>query len=141
MRKIIHFVQIKAPPAEVYRALTTPEGLAGWWSRQVHVEPGVGGIVRFRFVEVFNPEMEVTRLEEDRRVEWRCVGGHESWQDDTFSFDLREGDGGTGVMFVQEYSRELPDEVYGNYNFNWGYYLGSLKQLCETGTGTPFEPS
>ncbi len=43
-------------------------------------------------------------------------------------------------MFAQDYARELSDEVYGTYNFNWGYYLNSLKQFCETGTGTPFAP-
>jgi hypothetical protein len=31
-------------------------------------------------------------------------------------------------------------EVYGTYNFNWGYYLNSLKQLCGKGDGTPFTP-
>jgi hypothetical protein len=30
--------------------------------------------------------------------------------------------------------------VYGTYNFNWGYYLNSLKRLCEEGVGTPFDP-
>jgi len=44
-------------------------------------------------------------------------------------------------MFVQEYAQELSDEVYGTYNFNWGYYLGSLKRLCEEGIGTPFAAS
>ncbi len=29
---------------------------------------------------------------------------------------------------------------YGNYNFNWGWYLASLKRLCETGQGNPFSP-
>ena len=28
----------------------------------------------------------------------------------------------------------------GTYNFNWGYYLQSLKLYCETGMGTPFVP-
>jgi len=41
-------------------------------------------------------------------------------------------------MFEQVSAQELSDQVYGTYNFNWGYYLGSLKRLCETGTGTPF---
>jgi len=140
MKKIIHFVHVKAPPQEVYRALTTRDGLAGWWSTNVRVEPGVGGIVDFRFIEVFNPDMEVTRLDENRRVEWKCVGGHDEWRDNTFSFELRDQDGETGLMFVQVYAQELSDEVYGTYNFNWGYYLGSLKKLCETGQGTPFQP-
>ena len=43
-------------------------------------------------------------------------------------------------MFSQDYARELSDEVYGIYNFNWGYYLNSLKLLCEKGSGVPFTP-
>src|SRR5262249_28032029 len=53
----------------------------------------------------------------------------------------KRAQGETGLTFVQVYAQELSDEVYGTYNFNWGYYLGSLKSLCETGTGTPFQAS
>ena len=35
---------------------------------------------------------------------------------------------------------ELTHKFCGGANFNWGYYLNSLKLLCETGTGTPFVP-
>ena len=55
------------------------------------------------------------------------------------SVSLREAAGERSVQFVQQYAQELDDNTYGTYNFNWGYYLGSLKQFCETGTGTPFE--
>ncbi len=80
-----------------------------------------------------------TELEPGRVVRWQCVGGHANWQDNTCLFLLRERDGETSLRFVQEYAQELDDDVYGTYNFNWGYYLHSLKLLCETGTGTPFE--
>ena len=40
----------------------------------------------------------------------------------------------------QQYAQELSDETYGTHNFNWGYYLNSLKLYGETGTGTPFFP-
>jgi uncharacterized protein YndB with AHSA1/START domain len=137
MKRIVHFVHIRAATEKVYRALTTEEGLAGWWSTAVRVRPG-GGVMSFRFTGDFNPDMEPTELEPNRRVEWRCVGGHDNWRDSTFSFDLRDAGGGAELLFVQTYERELSDEVYGAYNFNWGYYLGSLKRLCETGEGTPF---
>lgn len=121
MKKIIHFVRIHAAPATVYQALTTEKGLAGWWSTVVRVEGGVGGAIAFRFAGDFNPEMEVTRLEPGNRVEWRYVAGHDNWRDNTFLFDVGAVGGETGVMFVQEYAQELSDEVYGTYNFNWGY--------------------
>jgi hypothetical protein len=30
------------------------------------------------------------------------------------------------------------EESFGVYNFNWAYYLESLRKYCETGTGAPF---
>lgn len=141
MKKIIHFALIHSAPGEVYRALTTQNGLVGWWSTVAHVQDGVGGLVTFRFAGDFNPVMRVTLLEPGRCVEWKCIDGHDNWKDNTFSFQLQDVNAETGLMFVQEYAQELSDEVYGTYNFNWGYYLGSLKRFCEAGVGTPFEPS
>jgi hypothetical protein len=42
------------------------------------------------------------------------------------------------VRFWQRYATELDDDAYGVYNYNWGYYLESLRLLCETGTGKSF---
>ena len=39
------------------------------------------------------------------------------------------------MLFHHEYARELDDIAY---NFNWGYYLDSLRLYCESGTGKPF---
>ena len=50
----------------------------------------------------------------------------------------RPGHPRTQLTFTQDYARELSDEVYGIYNYNWGYYLESLKQYCETGRGKPY---
>jgi hypothetical protein len=42
------------------------------------------------------------------------------------------------LRFTQGYGVELDDDAYGIYNFNWGYYLESLRLLCGTGTGKPY---
>lgn len=141
MKTILHTVDVGAGPSTVYRNLTTESGLAGWWSTRVSAETEVGGRIRFTFIEVFNPVMEILALEPDRRVEWKCVDGHEAWTDNTFRFEIEErGAGRSIVFFRQEYAQELNDEEYGRYNFNWGYYLHSLKELCETGRGKPHRP-
>jgi hypothetical protein len=87
---------------------------------------------------VFKPDMKVTALEPDRVVRWRCVGGEENWRDNDFSFELIDEGELTRLMFRQDYARELDDVTYGEFNYNWGYYLTSLKTLCETGAGFPF---
>jgi uncharacterized protein YndB with AHSA1/START domain len=140
MKTILHAVVIHAPVSKVYEALTTEAGVTGWWTTRASLERGIGGIIRFTFHGDFNPHMKQVTLEPDNRVEWQCVAGHENWQDNTLTFSLTPQDGETSLVFRQQYKRELADDVYGTYNFNWGYYLGSLKALCETGTGTPFQP-
>jgi uncharacterized protein YndB with AHSA1/START domain len=139
MKSILHTVDVHATPQDVYRALTTEEGLAGWWTTRVRADVRVGGVVAFEFLEVFNPEMEVTALDEPRHVAWKCVDGHDAWADNTFAFTSEPRGDGAILFFRHDYARELDDEEYGRYNFNWGYYLHSLKLLCETGTGRPFE--
>ena len=139
MRTIIHTVHIRVQPERVYRALTTEAGVTGWWSTKATLQSGEGEVITFTFVGDFNPHMKQTRLMEAELVEWRCIAGHANWQDNTFTFALRHIDGETSLRFVQEYAQELDDDTYGTYNFNWGYYLGSLKRLCEEGAGGPFE--
>ena len=138
MKTILHTVHIHAAPDEVYRAMTSAEGLGGWWTTTVHVDPGPGGVIRFTFQGDFHPHMKQTVLQPNRLVRWACVAGHPNWQNNTFAFALTARNGETLLQFTQEYAQELSDETYGTYNFNWGYYLNSLKQLCETGIGTPF---
>lgn len=140
MKKIIHVLDIKKPRVDVFRALTTSEGLGSWWSKQVKAEAREGAVVDFTFLDEFNPDMEITALDAPGRLKWKCIGGHEPWQDNTFQFLLVEQDSGTRLTFAQDYATELDDVAYGIYNFNWGYYLESLRKYVETGKGTPFDP-
>jgi uncharacterized protein YndB with AHSA1/START domain len=139
VKTIHHVFDITAPRQKVYAALTTTEGLSGWWTTEVKAEAAVGAVVSFTFAGDFNPEMRVTALEPPALVRWECVGGHEPWAQNTFRFELAGKAGGTSVRFWQDYARELSDNAYGTYNFNWGYYLESLRQYCQTGVGKPFQ--
>ena len=47
-------VAIFAPASKVYAALTTPEGLKGWWTGTCEVRTGVGAKSAFRFSETYN---------------------------------------------------------------------------------------
>ena len=137
MKEIIHTVEIQAPPASVDEALTTEAGLSSWWTRGVSVE---GDRVSFTFEQGFNPVMRVEQREPGRLVAWAPESGAEPWMGSTIRFELGERDGKTGILFRHRYGQDLPDEVFGAFNFNWGYYLESLRQLCEEGAGKPFQP-
>lgn len=139
MKTILHTVDIRTvKPKKVFEAIATEAGLSGWWTTRVKADVRVGGIVDFRFGATFNPDMEITVLEESRRISWKCVGGHDPWLDNLFFFEIEARGEGSILFFRQEYSQELNDEEYGRYNFNWGFYLESLRQLIETGKGRPY---
>jgi len=142
VRTIHHVCDIDAPGGAVWSALTRPDRMAGWWSTRLETpEAAVGARVEWTFAGDFNPVMEITELDQARRLTWRCIAGHDPWQDGTFRFELVPlDDGRTRLRFWQDYAVELSDDAYGIYNFNWGYYLESLRLLCVTGGGKPFEP-
>jgi hypothetical protein len=101
--------------------------------------PAVGARVEFTFASDFNPVMEIVSIDPETRLVWKCVAGHEPWANGTFRFELESlGDGRIRLRFWQDYAIELSDDLYGTYNFNWGYYLESLRLLCTEGSGKPF---
>lgn len=137
MVDILHQMGVAgAAPKEVYDALTTLDGLAGWWTVDTAGETAPGGVIEFRF----GPggfDMRVDELDEGRLVRWTVVDGPEEWIGTTVRWELREEpDWGTVVMFWHEGWREPVDFMH-HCSTKWATYLLSLKQLVETGTGAP----
>ncbi len=133
---ILHKIGVKsASPDEVYDALTTLDGLAGWWTNDTTGDPGLGGVVTFRFTKGVI-DMEVRELDAGKRVRWAVVGGPDEWIGTTVTFELREEDDYTIVLFAHEGWRE-PVEFMNHCSTKWAIYLMSLKSLLETGTGAP----
>lgn len=138
MPSIRHLVHVKAAPEAVYQAITTPAGLAGWWTREATADDAVGGFATFRFGERYFDRMKITALEPGRRVEWECVEGDKEWIGTTFLFDLESDQGHTVLRFTHADWREETD-FFAHCNYHWGYYIRSLKLFAETGEGTPYD--
>jgi uncharacterized protein YndB with AHSA1/START domain len=61
MADILHRVGVKTPtPHQVYDALTTVDGLAGWWTDDTKGSSEVGGVLQFRFPPVGGFDIEVS---------------------------------------------------------------------------------
>ncbi len=137
MADIMHMLQIETPAERVYRAVTEQSDLASWWTTETVASPQVGSVLEFRFGDRYHNRMKIARLVPNRRVEWLCLEGDPQWVGTTFVFDLQESDGRTTLRFTHGDWREATD-FYASCNFQWAYYMMSLKSLCETGKGTPF---
>ena len=140
MADIRHRVGIIGAPAKVYQAVATKDGLAGWWTRDVRGDASVGGELLFYFG---GPEpaavMEVTSLEPERHVGWRCVRGPEDWVGTNFSFRLEPTPEETVLLFTNADWRE-PVEFMHHCSTKWGYHLLGLKAGLE-GARPPHSPT
>src|SRR5258705_299770 len=74
---------------DAYKALTTREGLSGWWTNDTQGEGKVGGVLQFRF-EAGGIDMKVLELHPDKSVLWQVVDGPEEWIGTKVSFELRQ---------------------------------------------------
>jgi uncharacterized protein YndB with AHSA1/START domain len=136
MVDILHQVGIQSSPDAVYTALTTPEGLAGWWTNDTTGEGDrVGETLQFRF-PVGGFDMKVLKLEPDQRVLWEVIDGPEEWIGTHVDWKLNQSDDYTLVRFKHEGWKE-PVEFMHHCSTKWAVFLLSLKSLIETGKGRP----
>ena len=137
---------LSAPPAAVYRALTTQEGARGWWTQSCDIASTIGGRSTFRFNRTYKV-MENETLVPDQEVRWHCVQAHidaptlqhkDEWVGTHIVFRLSPQDNGkTRLDF--EHVGLIPDiECFELCRDGWNHFLGSLQGLVDTGRGNPF---
>jgi len=136
MVDIVHRVGIRTGSvADVYAALTTVEGLSGWWAADTTGDPEVGGTLAFRFAPG-GIDMRVTDLVPGASVRWEVVGGPAEWIGTTVRWTLARSGEYVVVLFAHEGWAEPVEFMY-HCSTKWATFLLSLKQLVETGRGAP----
>ena len=135
MPDILHRVETKSSPNETYRALTTLEGLAGWWTTDTQGSGDVGGVIKFRF-GAGGFDMEVVELDPTEHVVWKVVDGPEEWIGTTVDWQLKREEDHTIVLF-RHLGWTEPVEFMHHCSTKWAMFLMSLKDLIETGKGAP----
>jgi len=127
---------ISSSPKDIDNALTTLKGLSGWWTTTTSgVGDKVGGVIEFRF-NAGGFDMKVLELEPGKRVLWQVVDGPEEWMGTKVSFDIRQENDWTIVLFKHQGWKE-PVEFMHHCSTKWAIFLLSLKSLLETGKGAP----
>jgi uncharacterized protein YndB with AHSA1/START domain len=138
MPSIKHYLVIKASLEKIYKSLTTKEGVSNWWTAETVVGDEVGEKNEFNFGSKYHNVMFIKDLKQNERVEWFCEIGDKEWIGTKIIFEIEEKPNGTALRFTHKEWEEETD-FFASCNYQWGHYLQSLKQYCETGKGTPFQ--
>jgi uncharacterized protein YndB with AHSA1/START domain len=139
---MLHAVEVEADPDAIYRAITTAEGLASFWTPQSEAKPTEGAVAMFQFTGApVALRMRIDGLEAGKRVAWSCLGDFPHWQGTTVTWELMPAVQGTGttLLFRHEgWGADYPEMEYAHVNFTWGQIVGRLKAFIESGKPQPF---
>lgn len=141
MVDITHRIGIKSTAAKVYKALSTIDGLAHWWTDEVEGDEGIEGKITFTFRSETGEikgrmVMEVLELNPDKDVKWCCKEGPAEWIGTVITFQLSRQDDQTIVLFGHRNWHEAV-EFTAHCSMKWAVFLLSLREYLETGKGKP----
>jgi len=139
--RIERTVEVAHPPAKVWAALTTAEGLGAWFGNEATIDLRPGGAARMRWNEEgFTAEMRVERVEEPRvfGFTWPIYGLPADDPRRTYvEFTLEPVGAGTRLRVVESGFAQLPEDVYRKaYDGNtegWAKELGELVAYLDAG--------
>ncbi|MGB5286996.1 MAG: SRPBCC domain-containing protein [Ignavibacteriaceae bacterium] len=137
MPAIKHYLIVRSSPEKIYKALTTKEGVAGWWTTQTIIGNKINDKNILDFGERYHNEMRVSDLQINKKVEWLCGVGDKEWIGTKLIFEIEDRKTDCILRFSHANWKEESD-FFASCNYHWGYYLRSLKLYCESGKGTPF---
>ncbi len=134
MPNIKHRVGIVAPADKVWDALTTSEGLAGWWASSATVTEAE---FQLEFTGLTTLTFAVEEQIAGARLQLKSSTDPHPWGGSVLEFQLRAADDQVFVTLLHQNPRAT-DEEFQFFMTKWPLFLVSLKQYAETGAGMPF---
>lgn len=125
----------------VFDAITTLEGLGGWWTPIVRGQTTVGDELRFSF-EGLNEyiAMRVDKINRPSSVHWTCII-HTSlpeWAGTQPKFDLVAETPHSCELHFRHVGLTPKLECFHDCKLGWDHFLASLVEYVERGKGMPF---
>ena len=131
--RIERTVELAHPPARVWAALTTAEGLGAWFGNEATVDLRPGGTVRLSWTDGPTEDLRVERVEEPTvfGFTWRVHGLPEGDPRRTYvEFTLVPAGAGTRLTVGEAGFAQLPDDAhgtaFGGNTEGWTKGLGEL---------------
>jgi uncharacterized protein YndB with AHSA1/START domain len=135
---VVHEISINAPPERVFDAISTTDGIRGWWADDAVYDGKLAGKAQVKFGRPPAAlTMETTVFCKDEEILWRCLNGPPDWIGTNVSWLLEsDADGGTRVRLQHSNPRAgaagPPDQ-----DAIWRELLAGLKQYVEGGAPGP----
>ncbi|WP_410657894.1 SRPBCC domain-containing protein [Amycolatopsis sp. lyj-112] len=133
--RIERTVEIAHPPAKVWTALTTAEGLGTWFGNQASIDLRPGGDAEMKWDDGHQAKMRVERIEEPKifGYTWPIYGLSDDDPRRTYvEFTLEPVGAGTRLTVVETGFAQLPEDKHRTaFEGNTGGWASELGELIE----------
>ena len=140
MADMHHLVEVNGvDAAAAYSALTTPDGVTGWWTRRAEVSGArVGDVLRMSFPDApMSWDMRIAEVEGPTGLHWECIGGPPGWPGTEIAWGV-ENTGSGAVVRLDHTGFSTVDDMFRIVTVGWSQMLLSLKAYLESGRRQPF---
>ena len=138
MPDILHDFPIKAPLEQVFRAVSTAEGLATWWTQRSAGTPLHGAEYELGFGPGYEWRATVTRYVPNSEVEFEMVHADSDWTRTRVGIQLEPRECGTWVRFSHR-GWPTANEHFRVSSCCWAMYLRVLRRSLEHGESVPYD--
>jgi uncharacterized protein YndB with AHSA1/START domain len=139
-------LRIDAAPHDLYQAVTTAQGVQGWWSATTS---GEGDEITVRFGGDNFQTLKLVDLIPDRHAEWEWIAQYfpieetpqtDEWVGTRISFDIQPNPDGSSTLVFTHIDLTPQLACYDLCLPGWNFYLSSLTHYLEEGVGSPYIP-
>jgi hypothetical protein len=136
MTKISHEIRINASMTDVFKTISTIDGLKGWYTTRIEGDMASGKSINVHADGRPPFCWRISELQPPTETKWECIEGPGTAPGSTICFRLSVKDSRTQVQLDCEGLRE-DDRAFATCNTLLGVMLGHLKQYVETETPSP----
>ncbi len=137
MYNILHNFPINVSIDKVFEAISTPQGLNNWWTKDSIGKTAMGEIFHFHFEPNYHWTSVVSKCIPFKEMEWTMQTADEDWKGSKVGFRLSEKDLVTNIQFYHSGWKE-DNEHFRISNYCWAMYLRILKRNLEFGEFVPY---
>ena len=128
---------VEADADTVYTAISTAEGIHGWFTTTATAGEGVGSLHELAFPGVPEPwRLRVTEAEPGKRLVLAGLNGPWTGTEQTYAI-LTRPEGGVTLRFTHS-GFPAVDDAYRDFTYGWATKFVQLKSYAETGEPAPF---
>lgn len=136
-RDVLVAIEVHAEPKLVYDTISSPEGLAAFWTPDVRSEGSDGSELSFGFEAApTRLPVSVTGADGPTAINWAFGGDWPAWGGTTAAWSLEPSEHGTKVTFRHGFPDSMAEYEFGSVALTWALVAARLKDVVESG-GTP----